>query len=110
LKSAAKERLRSKRKEQELLETRMESLVKPERSEILVLREKAGDKDKATRTEAARRLALLDHLPAQLFALKRVDTKRLLEIQLPMIDLQKRQLRKNILRERRFAANSDFLK
>jgi hypothetical protein len=108
LERESKERKRAKRKEEDLLSTRLEELIKPERREVLVLKEKQVHKDKGTRLEATRRLGLLEDMPRQLLALKRVDRERLVEVELPMIDLQKKDLRRSILRERRVESDSGF--
>lgn len=110
LTAEAKERQRVEQCEQQLLAARVEALAQPERSEILALRQHLGHKDKATRLEASRRLKLLGQLPRELLQLKRVENKRLVEVEQPMLHLHTRRIRKDILRQRRVEADdADFL-
>jgi hypothetical protein len=110
LTAEAKERQRVEQREQQLLAERVEALAKPERAEISSLRVHLGHKDKASRLEATRRLKLLGQLPRELLQLKRVDNKRLLELEQPILQLHTRRIRKDILRQRRVEAeDADFL-
>jgi hypothetical protein len=110
LAAEAKERQKVQKEEQQQLAKRVEALAKPERAEVLALRQHLMHKDKATRLEASRRLKLLGQLPRELLQLKRVNDKRLLEVEQPMLQLHTRRIRKDILRQRRVEAeDADFL-
>ncbi|CAB3363631.1 Hypothetical predicted protein [Cloeon dipterum] len=108
LSDEVKKRQAMLRKDEERLNAKMASLVKPERTEVAVLREKQGSRDLATRLEATRRLQLLHHLPEKLLSLKSVDMQRLAEFQQPMLQLQRRDRRRSILRESGLRADGDL--
>ncbi|XP_065351294.1 dynein axonemal intermediate chain 3 isoform X2 [Cloeon dipterum] len=108
LNEEVKKRQAMLQKDEDRLNAKMASLVKPERTEVAALREKQGSRDLATRLEATRRLQLLHHLPEKLLSLKSVDMQRLAEFQQPMLHLQRRDRRRSILRESGLRADGDL--